>query len=225
MGRPAWEQFGVTMLRDVKPFEEMKLRLLNGAHSSIAYLGLLAGHETVSAAFADPAIRRFIDALWAEAIPTLPAGAGLDPQSYIGELAKRFANPALVHRTAQIGNDGSQKLPQRIIGSALDRLAAGACADHLMLAVAAWIRAAEQRGDTLPPSHFTDPLDEPLGGIATRRLPGRETVEAVFYLTGFAKGSAHRDRLAGLAAAHLQILRKVGVAAALAALASGGIQK
>ena len=79
-GRPAWEKFGVTMVRDVRPFEEMKLRLLNGAHSSIAYLGLLAGHETVAEAFADPAIRRFVDALWAEAIPTLPKDAGLDPR-------------------------------------------------------------------------------------------------------------------------------------------------
>ena len=63
---------------------------------------------------------------WAEAIPTLPKDAGLDPDSYIGELAERFANTALAHRTAQIANDGSQKLPQRIIASAIDRLEAGA---------------------------------------------------------------------------------------------------
>ena len=57
-GRPDWERFGVEMVRDVRPFEEMKLRLLNGAHSSIAYLGLLAGHDTVAKSFGDPAIRR-----------------------------------------------------------------------------------------------------------------------------------------------------------------------
>ena len=67
-GRPDWEKFGVTMVRDVRPFEEMKLRLLNGAHSSIAYLGLLAGHDTVAKSFGDPAIRRFVQALWARSI-------------------------------------------------------------------------------------------------------------------------------------------------------------
>ncbi|TIV91601.1 MAG: mannitol dehydrogenase family protein, partial [Mesorhizobium sp.] len=67
-GRPAWERFGVTMVEDVGPFEDMKLRLLNGAHSGIAYLGLLSGHATVDRAFADPSIRQFVDRLWAEAI-------------------------------------------------------------------------------------------------------------------------------------------------------------
>ena len=142
------------MVRDVRPFEEMKLRLLNGAHSSIAYLGLLAGHETVAKSFGDPAIRRFVQALWAEAAPTLPKDAGLDPKGYIAALTERFDNTALAHRNAQIANDGSQKLPQRIVGSALDRLAAGAGADHLMLTVAAWIHAAELRGTTLPARPF-----------------------------------------------------------------------
>ena len=87
-------------------------------------------------------------------------------------LTERFDNTALQHRTAQIANDGSQKLPQRIIGSALDRLAAGAGADHLMLAVAAWIRAAELRGTKLPAGHFTDPLDAPLAKIAEAGAAG-----------------------------------------------------
>ncbi|RWE16908.1 MAG: mannitol dehydrogenase family protein [Mesorhizobium sp.] len=124
-GRPAWEKFGVTMVEDVGPFEDMKLRLLNGAHSGIAYLGLLSGHATVDCAFADPSIRQFVDRLWAEAIPTLPQDAGLDPIPYTAELAQRFSNTALAHRTAQIANDGSQKLPQRIVASALARMEAG----------------------------------------------------------------------------------------------------
>src|SRR5918994_2726706 len=184
-GRPAWERFGVAMGRDVTPFEDMKLRLLNGSHSSIAYLGLLSGHETVAASFADPAIRKFVDGLWAEAIPTLPEGGGLDPQAYTGELAARFANTALAHRTAQIANDGSQKLPQRIVASALERAEGGAPADHLMLAVAAWIAAAEARGGALPAGHFTDPLDEGLTDIFSRKLSARGTVDAVFDLAGF----------------------------------------
>jgi fructuronate reductase len=219
-GRPSWEKFGVEMVRDVRPFEEMKLRLLNGAHSSIAYLGLLAGHDTVAKSFGDPAIRDFVQALWAEAAPTLPRDAGLDPKSYVAALTKRFDNTALQHRTAQIANDGSQKLPQRIFGTALDRLAAGTGADHLMLTVAAWIRTAELRGIKLPSGHFTDPLDALLAKIAEAPQPATDTVSAVFELTGFAGGSAHRPTLEKLASAHLDILRKEGVAAALASLSN-----
>ncbi|HEY6632746.1 MAG TPA: mannitol dehydrogenase family protein [Rhizobiaceae bacterium] len=217
-GRPAWDKFGVQMVRDVRPFEEMKLRLLNGAHSSIAYLGLLAGHETVAGSFGDAAIRRFVKALWEEAVPTLPKDAGLDTDAYTQALTERFDNTALRHRTAQIANDGSQKLPQRIIGSALDRLAAGAGAEHLMLTVAAWVRAAELRGSKLPAGLFTDPLDAPLAKIADAALPAEDTVAAVFELAGFARGNAQRATLEKLAAAHLGKLRQGGVAAALAAL-------
>src|SRR5690606_11829102 len=149
LGRPEWERTGVTMVKDVRPFEEMKLRLLNGAHSGLSYLGLLCGRQSVSAAFTDPAIRGFVDRLWAEAIPTLPQGAGLDPQAYTAALSERFSNPALVHRTAQIANHGSQKLPQRILATARARLAGGGQVGHLMLVVAAWIACCQARGKSL----------------------------------------------------------------------------
>ena len=221
-GRPGWERFGVQMVRDVRPFEEMKLRLLNGAHSSIAYLGLLAGHDTVAKSFGDPAIRGFVQALWAEAAPTLPKDAGLDTTAYTEALTERFDNTALQHRTAQIANDGSQKLPQRIIGTALDRLSAGAGADTLMLAVAAWIRTAELRGTKLPSGHFTDPLDAPLAKIAETAQPAKDTVAAVFALSGFAGGSAYRATLENLVSIHLDTLRKQGVEMVLKALSSTG---
>ncbi len=221
-GRPRWEKFGVEMVRDVRPFEEMKLRLLNGAHSSIAYLGLLADHDTVAKSFGDPAIRSFVKALWAEAVPTLPEDAGLDTDSYTQALTGRFDNTALQHRTAQIANDGSQKLPQRIIGSALDRLEAGASADHLLLAVAAWIRAVELLGTKLPSAHFTDPLDAPLAKIAVAVAPANDTVANIFELAGFARGNSYRASLEKLVSAHLEILRTRGVEAALAALSSKG---
>jgi fructuronate reductase len=215
-GRPAWEKFGVTMVADVRPFEEMKLRLLNGSHSAIAYLGLLSGHATVAEAFADPAIRGFVERLWREAIPTLPAGAGLDPQDYITQLAKRYDNPALAHQTRQIANDGSQKLPQRIVATALDRLRDGAAAGHLALVVAAWIAACAARGATLPAGHFTDPLDEPLGALVAWPAPERELADAIFDLAGFAAGASHRAALVALVAAHLETLRDKGAAAVLA---------
>jgi fructuronate reductase len=218
-GRPAWEKFGVTMVGDVRPFEDMKLRLLNSSHSAIAYLGLLSGHATVDRAFADPAIRQFVDGLWAEAIPTLPKDAGLDTADYTGQLARRYSNTALAHRTAQIANDGSQKLPQRIIASAVERLSAGDPPAHLMLVVAAWIAACEARGKSLPENHFTDPLDLALAGLGSR--PAAETVAAVFDLAGFAKNHAERLTLIDLCAGHLERLRHGGPAAAFAALGIG----
>jgi fructuronate reductase len=221
-GRPAWERFGVTMVDDVRPYEDMKLRLLNGAHSAIAYLGLLSGHETVDHAFADPAIRAFVDRLWAEAIPTLPKDAGLDTARYTAELAERFANPALAHRTAQIANDGSQKLPQRIVNSALAQLTAGRSASHLALGVAAWIAACAARGGVLPARHFTDPLDAGLDALAARALPADELTRAVFDLAGFAAGAPQREALRRLVAAHLARLRDGGPAAAFAALEADG---
>ncbi|WP_027037272.1 mannitol dehydrogenase family protein [Mesorhizobium ciceri] len=220
-GRPAWEQFGVTMVRDVGPFEDMKLRLLNGSHSAIAYLGLLSGHATVDRAFADPAIRQFVDALWAEAIPTLPEDAGLDTSAYTAELAERFSNTALAHRTAQIANDGSQKLPQRIIASAIECLEAGTELVHLTLVVAAWIAACAARGKTLPAGHFTDPLDAALTALLSEQLPANETVTAVFDLAGFAGDHAERQTLIELVAVHLVHLRRDGPVLAFAAL---GIQ-
>jgi len=220
-GRPAWEKFGVTMVGDVGPFEDMKLRLLNGAHSAIAYLGLLSGHATVDRAFADPAIRQFVDALWAEAIPTLPEDAGLDTSAYTAELAERFSNTALAHRTAQIANDGSQKLPQRIVASAIECLEAGTEFVHLTLVVAAWIAACAARGKTLPENHFTDPLDAALTALLGQELPANETVTAVFDLAAFAGDHAERQTLIELVAVHLVHLRRDGTTLAFAALGIG----
>lgn len=217
-GRPEWEKFGVTMVEDVRPYEEMKLRLLNGAHSAIAYLGLLSGHVTVDRAFAEPAIRQFVDALWAEAISTLPEDAGLDTSTYTAELAERFSNPALAHRTAQIANDGSQKLPQRIVASALECIEAGTELVHLTLVVAAWIAACAARGKILPEGHFTDPLDVALTALLDQQLPANETVTAVFDLAGFARDHAERQTLIELVAVHLVHLRRDGPTLAFAAL-------
>jgi len=219
-GRPGWERFGVTMVADVRPYEEMKLRLLNGSHSGMAYLGLLCGRESISDAFADPDIRRFVDGLWGEAIPTLPAGAGLDPKAYTQALAARYSNTALVHRTAQIANDGSQKLPQRIVSTARAQLAAGRPAGHLMLVAAAWIAACQSRGASLPAGHFTDPLDAKLAAIFAGNPDAAETVRLVFAAAGFdALAGEAAARLAALATGFLHIIRTNGPRAAIAAAA------
>ena len=219
-GRPRWEEFGVEMVSDVEPYEDMKLRLLNGAHSAIAYFGLLMGKETIADSFADRLVREFVSRQWAEIIPTLPQDAGLDPEAYTQRLTRRFGNTALRHRTAQVGMDGSQKLPQRVIVTALERLEVNAEITHLMMVPAVWIAAAEQRGRTLPAGHFTDPLDAELAAIFAAEQDAGATVDAVFAAAGFAAGFSRRDHLVALSAKHLDALRRKGAIQTLSELIS-----
>jgi fructuronate reductase len=157
--RPAWEAAGADLVADVAPFETMKLRMLNGSHSTMAYLGFLIGHEFIWQASADPLLAALVERQMAEEIaPTLVAPPGVDPNAYGVQLMQRFRNPALPHRTRQIAMDGSQKLPQRLLGTIRDRLGAGASVRHLTLAVAGWIRYAsgtDERGNAID---VQDPL-------------------------------------------------------------------
>lgn len=146
MGRPRWEIAGAQFVREVEPFELMKLRLLNGAHSSLAYLGLLAGHETVAEASADPKLARFLEGYWAEVRPAVPPPEGTDLAVYCGRLLERFRNPAIRHRLVQIATDGSQKLPQRLLGTVRDNLAGGRSISHAAKAIAAF--AVHVAGDS-----------------------------------------------------------------------------
>jgi len=156
-GRPDWR--GVEFTADVEPYEHMKLRLLNGSHSTIAYLGCLAGWEFVSTAMADADLARHVRALMDEEMtPTLAVPPGFDVTGYKDDLIARFRNPALKHRTAQIAMDGSQKLPQRLLAAARDRLAAGAPIPRIALGVAAWMRYATGRGEGGATFEVNDPL-------------------------------------------------------------------
>jgi fructuronate reductase len=139
--RPAWDNVGAQFVTDVAPYEHMKLRLLNAAHSALAYLGYLAGHETIADAVGDDSLHHYVDALWhQEIIPVVPPPAGVDLNGYAAALLARFANPAVRHRTWQIAMDGSQKLPQRLLSTIRERLTQNRPFPRLALAVAAWIR-------------------------------------------------------------------------------------
>jgi len=168
-GRPRFEESGVTMVANVAPYELAKLRLLNGSHSTLAYLGYLSGYETVAEAMADAKLAALIAGLMAkESAPTLDARATGDLAPYMRELLARFCNPALRHRTWQIAMDGSQKLPQRLLGTIRARLAAGAPIDRLALGVAAWMRyvtGVDEQGRAID---VRDPLAARLKAIAER---------------------------------------------------------
>ncbi|UIJ72503.1 mannitol dehydrogenase family protein [Aurantimonas sp. HBX-1] len=173
-GRPDFASVGAEMVADVEPFERMKLRMLNGSHSTLAYLGYLAGYETVSQTMADAHFERLIRGLMTEEVmPTLTV-PGADLGAYRDALIRRFNNPALKHRTWQIAMDGSQKLPQRLLGTVRDRLAAGAPVDRLALGVAAWMRyvtGTDEKGTAID---VRDPMADRLkaiGAAAGRDAP------------------------------------------------------
>ena len=188
LGRPDWAAQGAQVTDDVAPFELMKLRLLNGAHSALAYLGYLAGCETVADAMARPEIARFVARLMHDEVtPVLNVVAGADVEAYQRALLERFRNPALKHRTWQIAMDGSQKLPQRLLGTIRDRLARGLPIPHLALGVAAWMRYVSGTDEAGRAIDVRDPLAAEIrrrvattGPVAERLAPELLDIESIF---------------------------------------------
>ena len=157
MGRPNWD---ATFVQHVAPFELMKLRLLNGSHSSLSYLGYRMGYQTVADAIADTDIARFIAELMHDSAQTLKLPSGVDVADYQHQLIERFSNTALKHRTWQIAMDGSQKLPQRLLGTIRDLMAQNLCYSAHALGVAGWILyiyGQDEQGQTID---IRDPLSE-----------------------------------------------------------------
>ncbi|CAG9297677.1 mannitol dehydrogenase family protein [Celerinatantimonas diazotrophica] len=185
-GRPEWEKVGAQLVEDVVPFEEMKLRMLNGSHSFLAYLGYLGGYETIAQSVANDDYRQAAKALMLkEQVPTLSV-QGVDLNAYADSLLERFANPNLHHRTWQIAMDGSQKLPQRMLKSVQFHLAKGQDFSCLALAIAGWMRYVSGVDEKDQPIEVADPMAAELRAICDKaglnvavvsRLLG---VEAIF---------------------------------------------
>ena len=180
LGRPAWERTGVELVTDVRPYEAMKLKILNGSHSAIAYLGQLAGWRTVADAIADPTLAAFISGLMQEAAATLLMPPQVDLAAYSRALMARFANPALQHQTAQIARDGSQKVPMRLFATAAARAAHGLTSPHVALAVAAWLRFLQGRADDGTPLTIEDPKKDTLLATARQTATSRSLCDAIF---------------------------------------------
>jgi fructuronate reductase len=177
--RPQWEAGGAQFVGDVGPWETAKLRMLNGAHSLLAYLGRLRGHRFVHEAAADPELRALVERLMLEeAAVTLPPMPGFDAAAYAAALQQRFGNAALAHRLEQIAMDGSQKIPQRWLPTLAERTARGGSCPALMRALAGWIRYV--RGDRFA-------VDDPQAGrLAALWAEGGATgvVDGLFNASG-----------------------------------------
>jgi fructuronate reductase len=178
--QPDWASVGITVSRDVTAYERAKLRLLNGAHSTLAYVGLLAGLQTVAEAMAQPALRSFIERMMIEDIePTLSVPQPGALAAYRQSILRRFENPAMRHLLAQIAWDGSQKLPIRILGTIADALRAGRPLARLAVPIAAWMHfvRARARDDV----EIIDPLAAQLTALGRQTTGNASHDLALFF--------------------------------------------
>lgn len=177
--RPDLAAVGVEMVSQVTAHEHMKLRMLNGTHSALAYTGYLAGHETIADTMADPVLAGYVRLLWSEIMPAVTAPEGVSLPDYADALFQRYSNPAVRHRTWQIAMDGSQKLPQRILGTLAQNLAAGRASPGLCLAVAAWMQYVGAVDPEGQPIDVRDPLAEKLKALSNAAATPAAKVEAL----------------------------------------------
>ena len=175
-GRPRWDLVGAELVADVRPYETAKLRMLNAAHSLLAYCGLARGHTYVHEAIADPTLRALAEQLMiAEAAPTITAAPGQDLYGYAAQLIERFANPALNHRLGQIAMDGSQKLPQRWLETLEANRRMGRGCPAILTGLRAWLTHI---------SGANGPVDDPLAALYARLWQSHDRAGAIAALFG-----------------------------------------
>ena len=217
-GRPAWEAGGALFVSDVCHFEEMKLRMLNGTHSMLAYSGFLAGHKYVRDVMADPDLAGLVNIHLKSTAATLGDLPGVDLERYAHDLALRFANPHLAHETYQIAMDGSEKMPQRIFAPAIQALRRGRTIAPFAFAAAAWMRYTLGRTDDGQSYSLRDPLE--------RKLHPDDTVEVsaesiMAHLEGVAgvipKELADNDKWSRAVSVQLERILEQGMAQAITA--------
>jgi len=216
-GRPDWAAGGAIFARDVAPYERMKLRMLNGAHSLIAYAGFISGHALVRDAMADRKLaalaRRHITA----AAATLDPLPGIDLAAYGDELAARFANPAIAHETYQIAMDGSQKLPQRIFGPACDAQLAEQDLRPFAFATAAWARYCLGRGEAGGRYALRDPREAEIAAVVEAAGDdARALIAGLLRLPGLTPAELLDGAFEAQAAENLSNMLAQGMAAAIA---------
>ena len=161
-GRPEWERAGALFVRDVAPYEQMKLRMLNGAHSMLAYSGQLSGKAYVRDVMTDRTHAALVRRHLRAAAATV-RGLSIDLDAYATALAERFENPAIAHATAQIAMDGTQKLPQRITAPASEALHAGTPSRPFAFALASWVAYLARTDVRGAPIRVDDPHADALG--------------------------------------------------------------
>lgn len=217
-GRPAWEAGGAIFVRDVAPYETMKLRMLNGTHSMLAYAGFLSGHRYVREVMRDAALTRLVRRHLGAAAATLEPLAGIDLAEYAEALMNRFSNPAIAHETYQIAMDGTEKLPQRILTPALHALRNGQDIRPFAFTIAAWMRYCIGKADDGTSFSLRDPREDAIhAAVQVQREPSG-IVHALSALPGlFPAELAGNEHWNGLVSEILTTMLERNMVAAIAA--------
>jgi fructuronate reductase len=195
----------------------MKLRMLNGTHSMLAYAGFLSGRRHVRDVMADATLARLVARHLRAAAATLEPLAGIDLDDYARALAARFANPAIAHETYQIAMDGTEKLPQRLLAPAAEVAARGGDLRPFAFAVAAWMRYALGRTDAGETFSLRDPREAEIARAVAGTAAAGEIVAALHALPGLFPAALAGDAAwTGAVTGALSAMLDRGVAGAVA---------
>ncbi|MEM1255231.1 MAG: mannitol dehydrogenase family protein [Cyanobacteria bacterium P01_H01_bin.21] len=216
-GRPDWESVGVQMTDDVHPYEMMKVRLLNGSHLLVGYLGSLLGYTYTSEAMANDLIRTATERLITEVIPTLPSLPGIDIDEYQRTLIERFSNSKVRDQLSRLCLNSSDKLPKFLLGSLRDKLKQGGSIEYLSFTIAAWFRylsGKDEQGQPLP-------IDDPMADILIdKALAGKSDPMGLLNMTTLFGDLPKSMQFTAAVTNHLQQLYALGTQEALIKLLS-----
>jgi mannitol 2-dehydrogenase len=215
-GRPPLEDSGVQLVADVEPYELMKLRLLNGSHQAMGYLGTLAGYTFMHDVCQDPLFREFLlGYMDREATPTLPPVPGIDLGRYKADLIGRFSNPNVRDTLARLCAESSDRIPKFLLPVLRANLASGGPIALCVAVLAGWARYAEGVGKDGRPIEVVDPRRESL--MAAARRQGEEPLAFVSDRDLFGD-LADDERFAAEYTATLRSLRERGTRVTLEAV-------
>jgi len=213
-GRPDWSVAGATFVSDVVPFERMKIRLLNGSHSALGYVGYMMGFRRVDIAMADPDVRSFVRAYMDEITPTVGSVPGMDLEKYKDSLIERFSNPAISDQILRLAQDGSKKIPNMILEPVGEILAEHRATPFASFALASWIRFLEGTDEQNKEIPIDDPIASALRDAA--RLSSNADVTPFFALKSvFPPEIAASEALRKSVAACLSDMHRSGVRSAV----------
>lgn len=188
-GRPALESVGVQIVKDVDPYEKMKVRLLNGSHSALSYTSYLLGHRDVDKAMADPLVSKFVRNYMDDITPSVPSVPGIDLTEYKGVLIERFSNPSIRDQVQRLAEDGSQKIRNATVPPLEYALQNGKSYDGIAFALAGWWRYLAGADEQNKEIEIKDPLRDklvsrakldpknPLGLLGVEEIFGRKVLE------------------------------------------------
>ncbi|MBD1556942.1 fructuronate reductase [Vibrio sp. S9_S30] len=183
LSRPELEKVGITFVEDVRPYEELKLRMLNGTHSLLAYVGYLAGFHSISDVMSNDVLNRVAREMMLSQAQTVNPPEGVCVNRYADELMTRFQNPNVRHSTWQVAMDGSIKIPQRIIPSLEILVERNLDFTWQAFCIAAWVRyvsGVDLQGKAI---EVNDPMADELKQCHHESI-NEVAVEKVLSLTG-----------------------------------------